>query len=57
MHRGRAWTINLQAIGSTRGGTRSHINVTGILVGKFKLRDRAYFIARGGGQRILKWIT
>lgn len=40
MHRGRAWTINLQAIGSTRGGTRSHINVTGILVGKFKLRDR-----------------
>ena len=25
IHRGRAWTINLQTIGSTRGGTRSHI--------------------------------
>ena len=36
---GRAWTINLQAIGSTRWGTRFHINVTGILDGKFKLRD------------------
>ena len=41
IHRGRAWTINLQTIGSTRGGTRSHIKVTGILVGQFKLRDRA----------------